>query len=71
MTWTEDRATQRCDPSAAPGAKTGVGAGHHLALLPFRSGIGTKAVNLRGTMPRPSGRMPFSTRPHDQDSISR
>ena len=25
ITWTEDRATQRCDPSAAPGAKTGVG----------------------------------------------
>lgn len=24
LTWTEDRATQRCDPSAGPGAKTGV-----------------------------------------------
>ena len=24
--WTEDRATQRCDPSAAPGAETGAGA---------------------------------------------
>ena len=28
-TRTEDRATQRCDPSADPGAKTGVGAGLH------------------------------------------
>ena len=27
MTWAEDRATQRCDPSAAPGAKTGARAG--------------------------------------------
>ena len=24
LAWTEDRATQRCDPSACPGAKTGV-----------------------------------------------
>ena len=24
LAWTEDRATQRCDPSAGPGAKTGV-----------------------------------------------
>jgi hypothetical protein len=33
--WAEDRATQRCDPSAVPGAKTGAGARHYLALLPF------------------------------------
>jgi hypothetical protein len=33
--WAEDRATQRCDPSADPGAKTGAGARHCLALLPF------------------------------------
>ena len=32
--WAEDRATQRCDPSADPGAKTGAGAGHVPALLP-------------------------------------
>lgn len=24
LAWAEDRATQRCDPSAGPGAKTGV-----------------------------------------------
>ena len=35
MTWAEDRATQRCDPSAVPGAKTGAGAGNRLAPLPF------------------------------------
>ncbi|MGH8165366.1 MAG: transposase, partial [Rhodanobacteraceae bacterium] len=35
MTWTEDRATQRCDPSAAPGAETGVGAKHSFAPAPF------------------------------------
>ena len=35
LTRTEDRATQRCDPSAAPGAKTGVGtAVHHPVPLP-------------------------------------
>ena len=34
MTWTEDRATQRCDPSADPGAETGVGAKHSFAPLP-------------------------------------
>ena len=33
--WAEDRATQRCDPSADPGAKTGAGARYSLALLPF------------------------------------
>ena len=29
MTWAEDRATQRCDPSADSGAETGVGIGLH------------------------------------------
>lgn len=32
--WTEDRATQRCDPSAAPGAETGARAKLGFALLP-------------------------------------
>jgi len=55
MTWTEDRATQECDPSADPGAKTEGRAAstHGAARLPF--GIGTKALNSRGTMPRRSG----------------
>ena len=35
MAWAEDRATQRCDLSADPGAKTGAGARRCLALLPF------------------------------------
>ena len=35
MAWAEDRATQRCDLSADPGAKTGAGARRFLALLPF------------------------------------
>jgi hypothetical protein len=34
LAWAEDRATQRCDPSAVPGAKTGAGAGHSLAPFP-------------------------------------
>lgn len=34
-TWAEDRATQRCDPSAVPGAKTGAGARSCLVPLPF------------------------------------
>ena len=49
-TWTEGRATQRCDPSAVPGAETGAEAKPQLRLAPLlhRSGIGTKAINLRG-----------------------
>jgi hypothetical protein len=34
-TWTEDRATQRCDPSAAPGAETGAEARCDLRLAPI------------------------------------
>ena len=33
LTWAEDRATQRCDPSADPGAETGDGAWHSLRPL--------------------------------------
>jgi hypothetical protein len=41
-TWAEDRATRGRDPSADPGAKTGVGGG----MPPLRiSGIGQKAIN--------------------------
>jgi len=54
VTWAEDRATQRCDPSADPGAKTegrAVRSSHAAAARPS-FGIGTKATNLRGTTPR-------------------
>lgn len=38
MTWAEDRATQRCDPSADSGAETGVGIGLRRPIpLPFHS----------------------------------
>lgn len=39
MTWAEDRATLRSDPSAVPGAKTGaraVDVQHSIARLPLR-----------------------------------
>jgi len=36
MDWAEDRATQRCDLSADPGAKTGAWARLALALLPLQ-----------------------------------
>ena len=36
-TWTEDRATQRCDPSAVPGAETGAEAKLNLRLAPLPS----------------------------------
>jgi len=35
VAWAEDRALLRSNPSAVPGAKTGAGARHSLALLPF------------------------------------
>jgi len=53
VTWPEDRATRRRDPSAAPGAKTGDGtrqpdweASRFCCCL---SGIGAKAINLGGS----------------------
>ena len=47
LTWAEDRATLRSNPSADPGAKTGARAGHTSTLRlspdrPTSSGIGTK-----------------------------
>ena len=53
MTWPEDRATRRRDPSAAPGAKTGDGTSdEHPRGVPFLllfSGIGADALNLGGS----------------------
>jgi hypothetical protein len=58
VTWPEDRATRRRDPSAAPGAKTGDGAPRqHPEGVPFLlllSGIGADAINLGG----PGGQSP-------------
>ena len=51
--WAEDRALLRSNPSADPGAKTegqAVASRRRLTFLPF--GIGTNALNLRGTTPR-------------------
>ena len=59
LAWAEDRALLRSTPSADPGAKTGAGAEHCSApgshAAHNRSGIGTEATNLRGTMPRHPG----------------
>lgn len=49
--WAEDRALLRSNPSADPGAKTD-GAARGRPVLRFLIGIGIKALNLRGTMPR-------------------
>jgi hypothetical protein len=55
-TWAEDRATLRSDPSADPGAETEAWAVNRSpSFLHF--GISTTAKNLRGTTPRPLGRM--------------
>ena len=56
-TWAEDRALQRCNLSADPGAKTegGIERGCSIpSLHPFPSpfGIGPIAKNLRGRKPR-------------------
>lgn len=62
MTWTEDRATQRRDPSAAPGIETGAERCSPIASLPSvsRFGIGIKSTNLRGRMmPQPSSQDDF------------
>ncbi|MDB5392293.1 MAG: hypothetical protein JWM11_7939 [Planctomycetaceae bacterium] len=59
VTWAEDTAMQRCNRSTGPGAKSGVETKIHLlvsllqnSISQHNSGIGTKALNLRGTMPR-------------------
>jgi len=54
VTWPEDRATRRRDPSAAPGTKTGDGTLIGVPFLFCLSGIGTKAINLGG----PGGQSP-------------
>ena len=58
VTWSEDRATRRRDPSAVPGAKTGDGTPeHHRSGCPVSvllSGIGADALNLGG----PGGQSP-------------
>jgi hypothetical protein len=72
-TWTEDRATQECDPSADPEAKTEGWAVVHAAARPSSFGIGTKAQNSRGTMPRlpRQDALHESLTPTCQDSNSR
>jgi hypothetical protein len=61
MTWTEDRALLGSNPSADPGAKTGMEWGRAQGLGPAsyqrrqllrHSGIGRDAINPRGTTPR-------------------
>ena len=50
MTWAEDRATVGTDPSADPGAKTEGWAASLCGGPPFLPfGIGTKAINPRGS----------------------
>jgi hypothetical protein len=49
----------RTDPSADPGAEVEGGAASLTRMSPtFPFDLGTKAINLRGTMPRLFGRMP-------------
>ena len=78
LAWAEDRALLRSTPSADPGAKTGARAERIARLwahtLPNnRSGIGTNATNLRGTMPRHPGQdaVHHSITPTGRNSISR
>jgi len=46
--WAEDRALLGSNPSADPGAETGVGASDLVPSLFSISGIGTKAINPGG-----------------------
>ena len=72
--WAEDRALPRSNPSSHPGAKTGAGARHSPAPLPFYSlRIGNKAINLRGRMPRlfRQDALPNSLTPNGKNSTSR
>jgi hypothetical protein len=58
MAWAEDTALQRCTRRAVPRAKTEARAvSQPPGFLGF--GIGTKASNLRGTMPRLLDRMSY------------
>ena len=75
--WAEDRALLRSNPSADPGAKTGAGRSELPACAPVpthdSSGIGTNAINLRGTMPRHPGQdvLHHSLTPTGRNSSSR
>ena len=58
VTWAEDRATVRTDPSADPGAEVegwAVSINRMPSTFPFDLGI--KAINLRGRTPRLFDRM--------------
>ena len=58
VTWAEDRATVRTDPSADPGAEVEGGAVSLNRTPPtFPFDLGIKAINLRGTTPRLFDRM--------------
>lgn len=71
--WAEDRATQRCDPSASQGPRSELGLSTPGLRSPSHSDLGTKAINLRGTMPRlpQQDAMHHSLTPTSQLSISR
>ena len=60
---------QKCGPSTVPGAKTRGGAGCVWPRSLHPSGIDTRAIDLRGTMPRLSGRMPLSHRQPAQSTL--
>ncbi len=59
LAWAEDRALLRSNPSAVPGAKTGVGIGSSgpLPLPPITLRDWHQAQNLDGTMPSSLRRM--------------
>ena len=72
-TWAEDRATQRCDPSAVPGVGVKRCAGPRIGASPNTLHFNTNALNLIGMTPTvTTGTTPFnSLTPEGQNSISR
>jgi transposase InsO family protein len=71
MAWTEDRATQRCDPSADPGAEIGVRGGFTAASPPLRDRHQCDKPSWHDATITTAGCLQNSLTPREENSSSR